>query len=190
MDGYRLDSKHPIIQIQLNGRKMDDTGRGVAIGDTAEITFDLPGLVSYSLGTGLWEGNNRVLYFTLNGNVNVVDDSPAVLTFSTPTLAQVLTNFNSSRSYIGHYYDVSDVPEDHEMRFTFRSDCTWRFHRDGAFIESGSVTLVSWFPNSTYLEFQLCTNCDEIILALPASIFPCSNGPEWKRTIFYTAASE
>jgi hypothetical protein len=164
-----------MIDIQLNGVQQIGLRSGLDVRRSTDFEFNSSGTVNYRLGVGFWDNNIRDVWFILTGSIQVTTGSTTTVTFNNPTIAQLLTNFQSSRNWDGIYYDSNAGP--HLARYTFYSNGSWRLYDDGVQIDNGNVTLVSWPDYAAIVTFKVCGTCANIQLAYPFGRFLYRNGP-------------
>lgn len=177
------NTRYLMNDITLNGVQQVGQGSGLNVGQSHDFEFNTSGTVNYQLGVGFWNGSSRDVWFFLTGSSQVTVGNTTTVTFNNPTIAQLLTNFQSAANWDGTYWDNNLGL--HSARFRFFSNGTWRLYDDGNQVATGNVTLVSWPDYATIVDFKICSSCATIQLAYPFGRFLYANGPPSWPTIEY-----
>jgi hypothetical protein len=176
-----------MIDIRLNGQQQAAYPYALLAGQSCNFTFANSGTVTYNLGVGFYNTDgSRDVWFTLSGSTAVSAGQTTTVTFSNPTIGQLLSGFNSSgRNWDGYYFDANAGY--HAARFWFGYSGSWKFYVDGSQSGSGAVTLVSWVDYATIITFKVSGSGDTIQLLYPFGSFMYRNGPASWPVIQYVA---
>jgi hypothetical protein len=182
-------SSYDMIDVRLNGQQQASYGEAIPVGGQFDFSFPASGWVTYELGVGFWNSQTLsadVLY-TLSGNVYVAPASVATVTFSNPTIGQLLTGFRASANWHGPYWVGTSL---YYARFHFESDGSWTLYDSTSPcahwsqcswtpIDSGVAQLVSWPHYSPIVTFRLNPGMSNIELpvGLGGATFLVENGP-------------
>jgi hypothetical protein len=173
---------YPLVDIRTNGQQWANNGEYLPPGDTFTVTYDTPGTVSINLGAGFYDTNqNRDVWFTYTDQTSVSSGQTTTFTVNSPTIGQLLSNFNpSGRDFSGQYwcYSCNIIVGYKKIRFTYGGG--WTMYDNNVQVGSGSVILVNWPDYSNYVNFKLCSNCEVIQFWYPFGVFYYENGPtDW-----------
>jgi hypothetical protein len=173
---------YPLVDIRLNGQQMVYYPEWLAPGGTYTVPFDTPGTVNINLGAGFYDENhNRDIWFTYADQVTVSSGQTTTYTVNSPTIGQLLSNFNpTGRDFIGQYWCFDCDPIVGYAKFHFTYGGSWTFYDNNVQMGSGSVILVNWPDYSYYVNFKICATCEVIQFWYPFGTFYYENGPpDW-----------
>jgi hypothetical protein len=191
-------SSYDIIDIQLNGVQKVGYPDGILAGQSADFIFTTGGTVALDLGNGFYNtDHSRNIWFTLRGNQTVVLGQTSTVTFSNPTIGQLLTGFTTSRDWDGQYFDDEANSFFARFRFTSLTGGWQLFDSNGPCfggsscsftqIGQGSLRLLSWPRYSPIVTFDLGSGTKQASIAYPFGSFMYSNGPASWPIIEYVA---
>ncbi|MBI3188773.1 MAG: fibronectin type III domain-containing protein [Gammaproteobacteria bacterium] len=175
------NTKYDMIDLRLNSVQKINYPYVILPSGSADYVFTSGGSVSVAWGVGFYNSSTtRDIWFLGTSNVTVTAGQTYTLTVNNPTLGNMLSGFSSSRSWDGVYYCYSCSTLVHTARFNFTSSGGWTFYDDGAYVGSGTATLVSWPNYASIITFRLCNTCENIQLNYPFGSFYYRNGPaDW-----------
>lgn len=175
-----------MIDLRLNNDQKISWPYGIAPGASADFVFTTGGSVSVNYGVGFYDYLGfKDIWFTGSTTVPLTSGQTYTLTANNPTLAAILSGYSSSRNWDGVYYCYSCTTLIHSARFNFTSSGSWTLYDDGALIDSGTSTLVSWPTYGSTITFKVCPTCENIQLPYPFGVFLFRNGPPDWPTIEY-----
>jgi titin len=178
-----------VISLIIDGvQRITVPGTGIAPGNYFELPLT-PGTHQSDGATGYWDGNSRFEVYTYSGPFTQVAGVTGTITFEDPTIAQILTNFKTSRLWDGEYWDSNYNL--HVAGFRFYSGGTCRLYDDGIQATTCTFSLVSYSPG--FITFrvryangqQFDGTLDEL-----GGYFFMNNGPASWRTIQYTNSGQ
>jgi hypothetical protein len=178
-----------MVDIRLNGNQQVSYPYGILAGQYADFVFTTPGTLSYYLGVGSYnELQNPDVWFQLTGSDIITAGETTTVTFSNPTIGQLLSNFNlSGRDFTGEYYCYSCNILYGMAKFHFGYNGQWTLYDNNVYKSGGNVTLVEWLDYSFDVKFRLSPTEPIITIAYPFDMFFYDNGPPDFPRIFYTA---
>jgi len=182
------NSSYDLIDVRLNNVQQAFYPNAILAGSSFDFVFGGSGTVSYALGNGFYNPDqSRGIWFTLTGSATVTAGQTTTVTFSNPTIGQLLTGFLTTSNWDGQYFDANANP--HFARYTFRSATNgWQlFDSNGSClggstctftqIGSGTLTLVNWPRYSPIVTFKFTATGAPVDIAFPFGSFQQRNGP-------------
>ena len=174
---------YPVISLQVDGVEQFPT-QPMGIPPGAYYQMDLTvGSHNYRASTGFWSGGSRTEMYIYQTSFNQQNNTTVQIPFNNPTIAQILTRFQSSGYYTGDYW-VGTLPN--SAAFRFYNNGTYTFYRNGVAQGSGNYSMVS-YPGNFMLTFQVTGTMNaQGKMDERSSSFYMKNGPADWPTIQYT----
>ncbi|MDP3237957.1 MAG: fibronectin type III domain-containing protein [Myxococcales bacterium] len=177
-------TKYDLIDYRLNGSQRTSYPFVVAVGQSDDVVFQ-PGLVTYDLGVGFWNGPTREVWFLYSGTAQVFAGQTTLISIENPTLQQMLTNFGPNANWDGQYLSSGML---RTRRMAFDPVGSYALFDNGAQVSTGTVELVAWPNYATTISFRLCTPVcagAPIELDYPFAAFIAPNGPPASPNVTY-----
>jgi hypothetical protein len=169
-----------MIFLEIDGiQQFPSSPLGILSGSSYRVNVSA-GSHTFAAYNGWWEGDgSRFLMYSWNGSFS---DQEGNVTFTDPSIHQLLTGFGSSGYYLTDYW-TGDPVEYHEASFCFYSDGSFMFYIDGARADQGTYGGVT--RSSGIVTFYV-TNSDgserfEGLYLETEGKFSMENGPaDWR----------
>ena len=188
MTQFINNSSYPIISLKLDNVEQFSYPNGISPGYYYEMAVS-PGLHNCRLANGFYDGTTKFEMYYISGTYTQPAGSTYSVTFSDPSINQLLTSFDVSRLWSGEFYDNNQGY--HKAAFRFYSNGTWVSYVDGAqrsingsAPSSGSYWLVRRTPSAFTVTFSV--GSFEADLQELHGYFYMRNGPSNWQLIQYT----
>ncbi len=177
-------TKYDVIDYRLNGTQRTNYPYVLSVGASDDVVFP-PGIVTYDLGVGFWNGSTREVWFLYSGTAQVFAGQTTLVSIDNPSLQQVLTNFGPAANWDGRYLSSGML---RTRRMAFDPAGSYTLLDNGAQVGWGTVELVDWPNYATTISFRLCTPVcggTPIELVYPFNDFVAPNGPPASPDVTY-----
>ncbi len=146
------NTSYIIVSLVINGYEQFPTSPlGIVPGGYYELEL-APGTYTVTAANGFWDGRSRFSMYTWAGNFTQQAGATGEVTFSDPSIQQLLARFTSSAYWEGNFYH-DGLP--HVAGFRFFSNSNWDLYLDGTKLSSGRYSLVSRNPSAFTVTFTV-----------------------------------
>jgi hypothetical protein len=182
-------SPYTVVSVKIDGSEQLPPGFILPVNNAITVQAS-PGAHTYRIQSQMPYAPNRGYIY--EDPFTVPADSQATITYVTPTIVDMLTNFRPSRNWQNYFLNCLNGYNPEWAVITFYPDGTWASSANTVEPRSGTVTLVSWPANTTNISFRLCPSCAATSLMLTsggdtfwyANVSNCSGGVD---QVNYTA---
>lgn len=177
-------TKYDVIDYRLNGTQRTNYPYVLPVGQADDVVFQ-PGIVTYDLGVGFWNGSTREVWFLYSGTAQVFAGQTTLVSIENPTLEQMLTNFGPGANWDGQYLSSGML---RTRRMAFDPVGSYTLFDNGAQVSTGTVELVAWPNYATTISFRLCTPVcggTPVEVPYPFNAFIAPNGPPAAPNVTY-----
>jgi len=181
-------SSYDLIDVRLNGNQKVNYPYVILAGSSADFVFTTGGTVTFALGNGFYNSDqSRDTWFTLSGTETVALGQTSTVTFSNPTIGELLTSFSTTKNWDGQFFDANVNSFFKRFRFTKATNGWQLLNATGpcfggttctyAQVSSGTARLISWPQYSFIVTFDFGQGTTPAYIAFPFGSFVYQNGP-------------
>ncbi|NKQ37331.1 MAG: hypothetical protein HF973_17160 [Chloroflexi bacterium] len=144
------NSSHPIVSLVVDGAEMFPAEpQGILPDDAYDLNVS-DGSHSFTALNGWWEFGSRRAMYTFSGSFTPQDGN---VTFSDPTLQELLTNWGNYRYFQSSY--MGNDGNFHFVGFCFYPDGTFREFDNGVEVDSGAYAEINRDSGAFTIEVRL-----------------------------------
>jgi hypothetical protein len=169
---FANQTSYPLVSLVIDGVEQLP-GEGNAINAGSSQSFQVnAGNHTYTAYNGWWQFGSRHEMYRWNGSFS---DQQGTITFTNPTIQQLLTGFGNSRYFTTGY--MGNDMNWHNVGLCFYANGSFKYYDNGVLDDSGAYSEVSRGSQMVTVRLKAATETMDGLYYESFALFDLRNGP-------------